>query len=304
MLFFNSQKLGTISQAPDFIDQEIRRYLVSARMRSAIQEKILDLLYVALRPLVHLLIESGIGHREFSEVVKRAYVDVASKNYGLRGRETNISRVAVMTGLTRKEVKRVRDELSGDLLAEGTKPIPASVILHQWFSNPKYASKTGEPAVLPFDGDSPSFTELVKAYAGDIPPGAIRTELVRVGSAEVTDDGSVRPLRRYYLPPEGGERLLRAIERPLALMAANIKQNNLVPKAAKDHLTWPEMIVQISNIDRRRRLESRDFAYQEILRYAEELDESLSRFIDQKGTERSEDSGLSVGVGFYYFESN
>ncbi|MEO0616760.1 MAG: DUF6502 family protein, partial [Pseudomonadota bacterium] len=101
-------------------------------MSDRAQEKLLELLYRVLRPLVHLLIESGIGHREFAEVAKRAYVDVASKNYGIRGRDTNISRVAVMTGLTRKEVKRLRDESTGKESLAQVKQLPAGRVLQFW----------------------------------------------------------------------------------------------------------------------------------------------------------------------------
>ncbi len=272
-------------------------------MRSATQEKILDLLSKALKPLIHLLIESGIGHREFAEVAKRAYVDVASSNYGIRGRSTNISRVAVMTGLTRKEVKRVRDELSGATGSQGQKPIPASVILAQWHNDPKFCDEEGNPKDLPFDSAPVTFADLVREYAGDIPPGAIRTELVRVGSAEVLENGSVRALRKYYLPPEGNERLLRALDRPLAFMVENVRQNNIHPKKPQGYITWPEMIVQVEGIDPGKVKEIRDYSYREITEMAEEIDRKLSDFADSSSIENGSSPG-SVGVGFYFFEAD
>ena len=76
-------------------------------MQDNIQRQILDAFFVILRPIAKILLRCGIGFREFVEVAKAAFVDVASSDYGLRGRPTNISRVAVMTGLTRKEVRRL-----------------------------------------------------------------------------------------------------------------------------------------------------------------------------------------------------
>jgi hypothetical protein len=64
-------------------------------------------------PLARMLIFLGIGYKEFSEVLKKAFVEAATRDYGLRGRPTNTSRVAVFTGLTRKEVKRLKDSLPG-----------------------------------------------------------------------------------------------------------------------------------------------------------------------------------------------
>ena len=70
-----------------------------------------DAFFVVLKPIARILLRYGIGFREFAEVAKSAFVDVATAEYGIRGRPTNISRVAVMTGLTRKEVRRLRDQL-------------------------------------------------------------------------------------------------------------------------------------------------------------------------------------------------
>ncbi|MEM6809151.1 MAG: DUF6502 family protein [Pseudomonadota bacterium] len=272
-------------------------------MRSATQEKILDLLSKALKPLVHLLIESGIGHREFAEVAKRAYVDVASRNYGIRGRSTNISRVAVMTGLTRKEVKRVRDELSGATGTQGQKPIPASVILSQWHNDPKFCDEDGNPKDLPFDSAPVTFADLVREYAGDIPPGAIRTELVRVGSVEVLENGDIRALRKFYLPPEGNERLLRALDRPLAFMLENVRQNNIHPKQPRGYRSWPEMIVQVVGVEPSKVKEIRDYSYREITEMAEQFDKKLSGFAESSPNENGNKHG-SVGVGFYFFEAD
>ena len=58
-----------------------------------------------LRPLVRILIRHGIAYAEFGEVVKSVYVDCAVEDFALPGRKTSGSRVAILTGLTRKEVK-------------------------------------------------------------------------------------------------------------------------------------------------------------------------------------------------------
>ena len=73
-------------------------------MQNTMQRQILNALLVALRPLARALLRAGIGYREFAEISKSAFVDIATKDYGLRGRPTNISRVAVMTGLEAAEV--------------------------------------------------------------------------------------------------------------------------------------------------------------------------------------------------------
>ncbi len=104
-------------------------------MKDSIQQKILAALLLVLRQLAKALLNAGISYREFAEISKTAFVDVATENYGLRGRPTNISRVAVMTGLTRKEVRRIRDRSAAGNETVIEKQTPMSHILHRWFTD-------------------------------------------------------------------------------------------------------------------------------------------------------------------------
>ena len=124
-------------------------------MQNDIQRQILGAFLVVLRPMARILLRFGIGFREFAEISKTAFVDVASSDFGLRGRPTNISRVAVMTGLTRKEVNRVREKIAKgdeDLVVRTT---PLCEVLHRWHAEPEFLDSSGRPGVLPFSGDGP-----------------------------------------------------------------------------------------------------------------------------------------------------
>jgi hypothetical protein len=63
---------------------------------------------VLLRPIASLLLKCGMTWREFAEVSKSVFVAVASQDFGLNGRPTNVSRVSILTGVSRKEIARVR----------------------------------------------------------------------------------------------------------------------------------------------------------------------------------------------------
>ena len=63
---------------------------------------------VLLRPIASLLLKCGMTWREFSELSKGVFVAVASDEHGLNGRPTNVSRVSILTGVSRKEIARVR----------------------------------------------------------------------------------------------------------------------------------------------------------------------------------------------------
>jgi hypothetical protein len=112
-------------------------------MRDDIQRQILAAFLVVLKPIARILLRFGIGFREFSEIAKTAFVDVASSDFGIRGRPTNISRVAVMTGLTRKEVRRLRDKIAGGKHTVVVKPTPMWDILHYWHADGEFLDSGG-----------------------------------------------------------------------------------------------------------------------------------------------------------------
>ena len=152
--------MGHFSQVPNFVDLTATALLYFASMQDHSNSIVHSALLNALKPLARLLMKAGVGYREFSELSKCAFVDVATNDYGLRGRPTNISRVAVMTGLTRKEVKRLRDKIVNGREIETSKVIPPTEIVHQWHSDPDFLDINGNPKVLPFDGSPHSFTSL------------------------------------------------------------------------------------------------------------------------------------------------
>src|SRR5215467_10963761 len=81
-------------------------------MALASTDQILKSVHQWLKPLIHVLLSCGITWKEFAELSKTAYVEVATRNFGKRGRPTNVSRTAVLTGLGRKDVRKQRQALS------------------------------------------------------------------------------------------------------------------------------------------------------------------------------------------------
>jgi hypothetical protein len=170
------------------------------------QSRLRAALLGVLRPLAAMLLRFGIGYRDFAEVAKAAFVDAATAEFGVRGRPTNISRVAAMTGLTRKEVRRLRATAAAEPAPEpGT--VPADV-LHRWYTDPRYAGAAGVPRDLPFEGEVPSFAALVRECAGDLPAGAVRAELRRIGALVETPAGDLRATRRDVVPPSALDAML------------------------------------------------------------------------------------------------
>ncbi len=160
----------------------------------------LGALRLLFRPIARIMLRTGVTWREFSEVCRLTYVEVASQEFGIRGRPTNISRIAIMTGFSRREVRRLRNILEEESVAEFARMNSASRLLSGWFSDDDYTDSEGEPRPLPVMGEEASFEALCARYASDVAPSTMLKELKRVGAVEDADDGRLTAKLRYYMP--------------------------------------------------------------------------------------------------------
>ena len=161
---------------------------------------ILKAFRLLLQPLTRILLRSGITWKEAAEVCKTSFVEVATNEFGLHGRPTNISRVAIMTGLGRRDVSRLRKLIDSEELPDLGKMNNATRVLTGWHLDPDYLTDTGVPRTIPFEGDNVSFSALTRKYAGDIAPITMLRELLRVGAVKERADGVLQVLMRYYMP--------------------------------------------------------------------------------------------------------
>jgi len=166
-------------------------------MGQEVKDHLRRALSLMFKPLVRLLIAQGVTHADFSETAKEVYVEVALRHFEREGR-INKSRVAILTGLTRKEVKNVIDRTLDSRQKEGTLSRPERV-LTGWFSDPKYTGPYGIPLELPYDSkeEAPNFLELVKQYSGDMAPRQMLNELLRAGSV-IEVENRYKAVRRDY----------------------------------------------------------------------------------------------------------
>ena len=179
-----------------------------------------------LLPVVRFLLKHGVTWNEFGELSKEAYVKVAREDYGIEGRPTNNSRVAMLTGLSRREVARVRDQLlQGTERAAGLQGNQISRILTGWHLDPEFTDEAGRPKDLPTTGPSGSLTALLKRYAGDLPHGAIRKEMRQRGLVEELDGGQIRVVKRDFVYSELDPEIVRQMGIALHDHAATLEHN-------------------------------------------------------------------------------
>ncbi len=169
-------------------------------MNIVLLEKVIKSIALLLRPIVRLALRNGMTYKQFSDLSKHLYVDVAASDYGVNGRVTNVSRIAVMTGINRKDIKRLKEALNeGEVLQNNHSPDRISRILTAWYSDPEFTDDKCFPLTLPIEGRV-SFSELVKRHGGDVAMITLLREFKRSGVIEEMPNGDVKVLKRYFIP--------------------------------------------------------------------------------------------------------
>jgi len=193
-------------------------------VRSKIQDALLSALETILRPIVKLLLQSGTSYSEFVSVAKTVFVRVATDEYKKRGRPPNFSQVSAMTGISRKEVAKIRKRKPGMRWTPNMEASPVNTILQEWHFDPDFSDGAGTPKALALEGPL-SFSALVAKFAGDIPPGAMRSTLQKAGILVQQADGRVSATQPYLFPREYGADLIRNIAFSLGNLGSTVAHN-------------------------------------------------------------------------------
>ena len=174
-----------------------------------------------LRPLVRLLMRAGITFPVLADLLRTLYVDVATQDLLVGHRSQTDSRVSLLTGVHRKEIRRLR------LLPAGTDPIPPAVtigsaVIARWLGTPGYVDSEGYPLPL----TRVAFDSLVGAVTTDVRPRAVLDDWIGQGIAEIGIADTVRLNTAAFLPRPGGEEQLfyfaRNLHDHIAAASANV----------------------------------------------------------------------------------
>jgi hypothetical protein len=163
-------------------------------IHQAIHQTVLKL----LRPLVRVLLNHGVSHGALAELSRQAFVEEGFAHMARAGKRPTVSGVAALTGLSRKEVKRLSEADMDALGAAGLRRNRAIRVISGWMNDPDFQDR-GEPAALPLEGEVRGFAALVKQYSGDITPAAMLSLLQDSGNVRV-ENGHALLERKAFIP--------------------------------------------------------------------------------------------------------
>ncbi|MDJ0787640.1 MAG: DUF6502 family protein [Myxococcota bacterium] len=154
-----------------------------------------------LRPLVRLLLGQRVSHPELSALLRELYVEVADREFTIPGRSQTTTRVSLLTGVHRKEVKRLREDPPAPDAPPVRAPLGAQIIA-RWTSEKPWADARGRALPLPRLGDAPSFEALVAGLSTDMRPRTVLDEWIRTGVVELDEEDRVHLRSDAFVPRE------------------------------------------------------------------------------------------------------
>jgi hypothetical protein len=277
-------------------------------VHSHIHEALLSALAAILRPTVKLLLHSGISFDEFANVAKAVFVHAATDEYKRRGRPANYSQVSAMTGISRREVSKIRDPKLEERWTPDMEASPINTILHKWHFDPDFSDGAGGPHALPLEGPK-SFSELVTRHAGDIPPGAMKSTLQNAGVLSQDPVGLLVVTQPFYFSHQFDEDFIRGVAFCLANMGSTMAHNAaLTQKPDLSHKQKAELMrldrgVWSEHLDATAITQFKAWVDQAGPRFLEEA----NHFIGRSELPRSQwahHPPRAVGVGLYYYEED
>jgi hypothetical protein len=153
---------------------------------------------------------------------------------------------------------------------------------------------------LDFQDEVAGFYGLVRAVAGDVPPGAVRAELKKAGAVVDLDDGKLRAVKRYYVPGNVDEKAITVMSGMVFPLTAGIVHNADPSRTADGFI---QRFAFSQGLDPDAVPEFRRWSRSQATKFVEAMDDWLAEN-ETKEIRGSSDSASArtVGIGVFYYE--
>jgi hypothetical protein len=247
-----------------------------------------------LRPLVRVLLKLGFSYGAFSEIARQAFVLEGFVHANRHGSKSTGSAVAALTGLSRKEIRRLSQTATDDLAAAATGRARAVRVLGGWTTDERFCTDN-EPRVLSLDAIDGGFQSLVESYSGDVTPIAMLGVLEQAGCIERVA-GGVALIRNAYLPMATPTERLNILGTDVAELIETIAHNIDSPE---EHRMFQRK-VSVQGLSAANLAEFQAFSNERSQALLEEYDRWLAdRLESQSNQSTDENRDVSVGIFFH-----
>jgi hypothetical protein len=207
-----------------------------------------------VRPLVRFCLRNSIKIQELSECIKVVFLDEAKHQLEQIGEQETISRLAVMTGMHRRDVSRLlaqnnRSSTTGNGLIMN--------VIGQWRNDKRYQerskSDTGQSVKqvkrLSYGSSDSEFNKLVALVSKDLNPATVLFELERVGAVKRCEDQSLELLSESYIPRGDVLEVYKILSEDLDTLSCAVEENMLEqPIVPNHHLRTSYDKIRVDNL--------------------------------------------------------
>lgn len=159
-----------------------------------------------MRPLVRLILRKGLTYTYLSDMLKGVFVEVADREFRLDDKAPSDSRISLLTGVHRKDVRRLRQTES-----DNDESLPEAVsfgahLVSTWMTTSPFCEFPGQPLPLPrlaSSGGQLSFDALVASVSKDIRARVVLDEWLHLGIARIDDEDRVHLVTTAFVPQKG-----------------------------------------------------------------------------------------------------
>lgn len=273
--------------------------IILPNMSNNVKKSISSAVIKILRPLVKILLRNGIPYGSFCEIAKWVYVDTASREFAIPGRKQSVSRVAIITGLSRKEVKRVQDMPESDDVGASDRYNRVVRVISGWRKDRRFLDGKGNPRVLSLEGKKFDFSFLVKTYSGDIPSRAVLDEMLMAGIIEL-DKKHIRLLDKGYIIRKGEIGKISILGTDASNLISTIDYNIVCPSSE----AFVQRKALYDNIPEDSLPELRKMMSKRAKKFIETMDQVIAGYDRDINSSVKGKGRKKAGLGIYYFEED
>ncbi|AIL63676.1 DUF6502 family protein [Pseudomonas alkylphenolica] len=167
---------------------------------------LLSALRRVMRPLVRLMLRKGVTYTVFADLLKEVFVDVADREFRLDDKAPSDSRISLLTGVHRKDVRRLRKEDDTASMALPENITLGAQLVNTWTSNQPFCKAAGQALPLPrlaSVGGDVSFDALVAQVSTDIRARVVLDEWLRLGVVRLDEQDCVHLEAQAFVPQKG-----------------------------------------------------------------------------------------------------
>ncbi len=247
-----------------------------------------------LEPLVRTFMAFGVTFPLFIRVLKRIYINAATAESRAAGAATTVSRISVMTGLQRKDIGQIKEQIERNVAPPANVSLGARLI-GIWNGAKAFTDAAGRPLPLArFSGSRPTFEDLVRSVSSDVRPRAVLDEWLRLGVVDVDGEDRVHLKDNAFVPRQGFDELAYYFGRNLRDHIAASSHNlagvgdPLLERAVYYDKLTPESVAALEKL-------ARELGVEALVR----INREALRLADGDEGKANADQRMSVGIYFY-----